>query len=187
MLKNLRGFYQRFFEFTFDAHRRRDGLTSGFGRSRWCSDRNLSAACPSTRWRCGEPDGGRSRTTYATAVPGELSTPGMGRCRFVAIRRCRARLRRYTEDPVPWDSWTAPAPTLEDLGSHSDNRASYNCDCPDPFSSLPKGAAHVWRGLAHHWGKFSSHRICLLLQVLQPFRDLVWLCRVLPPRPAMER
>ena len=33
----------------------------------------------------------------------------------------------------------------------------------------------------HHCGKLSSHRICLLLQVLQPFRDFVWLLRGGPP------
>ena len=33
----------------------------------------------------------------------------------------------------------------------------------------------------YHCGKVSSHLICRLLQVLQPFRDLVWLFRGGPP------
>lgn len=38
----------------------------------------------------------------------------------------------------------------------------------------------------YHCGKLSSHRICLRLHVLQPFRDLVWLLRGgPPPGPAM--
>jgi hypothetical protein len=32
---------------------------------------------------------------------------------------------------------------------------------------------------AYHWGKFSSQRMCLRLQVSQPLRDLVWLLRLL--------
>lgn len=36
-------------------------------------------------------------------------------------------------------------------------------------------------GTTYHCGKVSSQRMCLRLQVLQPFRDLVWLLRGGPP------
>ena len=39
----------------------------------------------------------------------------------------------------------------------------------------------MWIKGTYHCGKVSSHRICLLLHVLQPLRDLVWLLRGGPP------
>ena len=143
MLKNLRDCISNFQVHT-GPDGRKCGLTSVSGPSRWCSGRNLSAACPSTRRQDGEPGEGRSRTRPAIAVPGGLSTLERERCRSAAIRRCPARLRRYTGDLVPPDSLTAPGPTSEGRGSHTDNRAWYNCDCQTWSARFERGWLASW-------------------------------------------
>ena len=51
---------------------------------------------------------------------------------------------------------------------------------------FPSSAARMSGENVYHWGKFSSQRMCLLLHVRQPKRDLVWLLRGgPPPGPAM--
>jgi len=53
---------------------------------------------------------------------------------------------------------------------------------PDQIRTpLWEGETGGERKTAYHWGTVSSHRICLLLQVLQPFLDFVWLFRGGPP------
>lgn len=163
MLKNLRDCISNFQVHT-GPDGRKCGLTSVSGPSRWCSGGNLSAACPSTRRQDGGPGEGRSRTRPAIAVPAGLSTRERGRCRSVAIRRCPARLRQYTGDPVLPGSLTAPGPTSEGRGSHTDNRAWYSCDCQPCSARFEKGRRAsgglllTTAGNSHHIGYVFSYR-----------------------------
>lgn len=109
----------------------------------------------------------------------------MERCQFVAKFRFHVQFSASKEDWVLWD-------ILLDLRGRRDYPCSRICNCAlcnsGCFLRLARSRRQWVSDPTYHCGKFSSHRICLRLQVLQPFLDFVWLLRGgPPPGPAIIR
>jgi hypothetical protein len=109
----------------------------------------------------------------------------MERCRYVAKLRFHVQFSASRGGWVLWD-------ILLDLRGGQDCPCSRICNCALCNSGCSMRLARSRRQWVsdptYHCGKFSSHRICLRLQVLQPFLDLVWLLRGgPPPGPAIIR
>ena len=107
-----------------------------------------------------------------------------------------ARARRWhrsllsTEGLVVGQSWEILEPVPGECPcSHNGPGALYNFDCnygqyEDFYLEYINSLIEMEH--TYHWGKVSSQRMCLFLQVLHPFRLLVWLrLEGPPPGPAI--
>lgn len=141
--------------------------TSGFAAPIMCIARSLQASCLCIYSRDDESGASQSGKGYGNAERTANSSQGRGKCLSVAMFRYRSRSSESREGLA--------LPESEEL-LPEDGPCNHICSCAlcnfcCLYHQPPNWALSQER--TYHCGKVSSHRMCLLLQVLHPFLDFV--------------